>query len=55
MTLSIQEIQQGLINQRFKSKVRHREVAHSMGISEAELLVAHLGIDTSNTDSNFNT
>ena len=53
MTLSIQEIQQGLINQRFKSKVRHRDVAHSMGISEAELLVAHLGIDASNPDSNF--
>jgi putative hemin transport protein len=53
MTLSIQEIQQGLINQRFKSKVRHREVAHSMGISEAELLVAHLGIDASKSDGNF--
>ncbi len=50
MTLSIQEIQQGLINQRFKIKVRHRDVAHSMGISEAELLAAHLDVDPSNKD-----
>ena len=50
MTLSIQEIQQGLINQRFKSKVRHRDVAHSMGISEAELLVAHLDTDSANKE-----
>jgi putative hemin transport protein len=50
MTLSIQEIQQGLINQRFKSKVRHRDVAHSMGISEAELLVAHLDTDPTNKE-----
>jgi putative hemin transport protein len=50
MTLSIQEIQQGLINQRFKNKVRHRDVAHSMGISEAELLAAHLDTDPANKD-----
>lgn len=50
MTLSIQEIQQGLINQRFKNKVRHRDVADSMGISEAELLVAHLNTDPTNKD-----
>jgi putative hemin transport protein len=50
MTLSIQEIQQGLINHRFKSKVRHRDVAHSMGISEAELLVAHLDTDSANKE-----
>jgi len=50
MTLSIQEIQQGLINQRFKNKVRHRDVADSMGISEAELLAAHLDADSDNKD-----
>lgn len=53
MTLSIQEIQQQFQHQRFNNKVRHRELAHSMGISEAELLTAHLSIDTSKTDINF--
>jgi putative hemin transport protein len=57
MTLSIQEIQQQFQHQRFNSKVRHREVAHSMGISEAELLAAHLGPDhaNGNTNANINT
>jgi putative hemin transport protein len=55
MTLSIQEIQQGLINQRFKNKVRHRDVAHSMGISEAELLTAHLDLDPANKEIKLRT
>jgi putative hemin transport protein len=53
MTLSIQEIQQQFNHQRFSNKVRHRDVAHSMGISEAELLVAHLGIDSAQKDTNL--
>lgn len=53
MTLSIQEIQQQLKNQRYSNKIRHREIAHSMGISEAELLVAHLGEEHAKTDTNF--
>lgn len=53
MTLSIQEIQQQFKSQRFNNKVRHRELAHSLGISEAELLAAHLGADHAKTDTNF--
>jgi len=55
MTLSIQEIQQQFKIQRFNNKVRHRELAHSLGISEAELLAAHLGADHAKTDTNFRT
>lgn len=55
MTLSIQEIQQQFKSQRFNNKVRHRELAHSLGISEAELLAAHLGPDHAKTDTNFRT
>jgi putative hemin transport protein len=55
MTLSIQEIQQQFKSQRFNNKVRHRELAHSLGISEAELLAAHLGVDHAKTDTNFRT
>lgn len=53
MTLSIQEIQQQFKNQRFINKVKHRDFAHSLGISEAELLAAHLGPDHAKTDTNF--
>ena len=55
MTLSIQEIQQQFKSQRFNNKVRHRDLAHSLGISEAELLAAHLGPDHAKTDTNFRT
>jgi putative hemin transport protein len=53
MTLSIQEIREQFHLQRFNKKLRHREVAHSMGISEAELLVAHLGADHARTNTNL--
>ena len=53
MTLSIQEIQRQFKSQRFNNKVRHRDLAHSLGISEAELLAAHLGPDHAKTDTNF--
>ena len=55
MTLSIQEIQRQFKSQRFNNKVRHRDLAHSLGISEAELLAAHLGPDHAKTDTNFRT
>lgn len=55
MTLSIQDIQHQFKSQRFNNKVRHRELAHSLGISEVELLVAHLGADQTNTDTHFKT
>jgi len=55
MTLSIQEIQQQFKSQRFNNQVRHRDLAHSLGISEAELLAAHLGPDHAKTDTNFRT
>jgi putative hemin transport protein len=55
MTLSIQEIQQQFKGQRLNNQVRHRELAHSLGISEAELLAAHLGADHAKTDTNFRT
>jgi putative hemin transport protein len=53
MTLSIQEIQQQFKNQRFINKIRHRDFAHSLGISEAELLAAHVGTDHAKTETNF--
>lgn len=53
MTVSIQEIQAQFKNQRFNNKVRHRDFAHSLGISEAELLAAHLGADHALTDTHF--
>ncbi len=55
MTLSIQEIQRQFKSQQFNNKVRHRDLAHSLGISEAELLAAHLGPDHAKTDTNFRT
>ncbi len=55
MTLSIQEIQHKFKNQRFTNKIRHRDFAHSIGISEAELLAAHLGPDHAKTETNFRT
>ncbi len=55
MTLFIQEIQRQFKSQRFNNKVRHRDLAHSLGISEAELLAAHLGPDHAKTDTNFRT
>lgn len=55
MTLSIQEIQRQFKSQRFNNKVRHRDLAHSLGISEAELLAAHLGPDHAKSDTNFRT
>ena len=55
MTLSIQEIQQQFKNQRFINKIRHRDFAHSLGISEAELLAAHVGPDHAKTETNFRT
>ena len=55
MTLSIQEIQRQFKSQRFNNKVRHRDLAHSLGISEAELLAAHLGPDHAKTDTTFRT
>lgn len=53
MTLSIQEIQQHFKSQRLNNKVRHRELAQLLGISEAELLAAHLGSDHAKTDTNL--
>jgi len=55
MTITIQEIQTQFKKQRLNHKVRHRELAHSMGISEAELLAAHLGPEHAKTDTNLRT